>query len=101
MFRLCLWEWFCFREDFIHHSSTILLGGAELRTLTSILCHSALFQLPASLILWQSRAQYNIADNMGTIHLGTPHIVTLEERVVMAKSSMVASTIPKSRYEAF
>jgi hypothetical protein len=28
--------------------------------------------------------------------MGTSPIVTLEERMVMAKSSMVASTIPKS-----
>jgi hypothetical protein len=28
--------------------------------------------------------------------MGYPHIVSLEERIVKAKSSMVASTIPKS-----
>jgi hypothetical protein len=45
-------EWFCFCEDFIRHSFSALLGGNELRPLTSILYRLSLFLcLPESLIL--------------------------------------------------
>jgi len=33
--------------------------------------------LHSTRIPWQSRAQYSIADNMGTSHLGTPYITEL------------------------
>ena len=51
-------------------------AAAELRMFTPNLCNFILC-LSGSLILLSSHAQYILADNMGTSHLGTPYITEM------------------------
>ena len=73
--------------------SPLFSAAVELRALTPNLFHSNLCSRACPDLLFLSKVVLNTSSP--TIW-GCPQIVTLEERIVKAKSSMVASIIPKS-----
>jgi len=68
------WEWFCSREDFLRHSFTALLGGAELRMMQPI-------SPPLSSVPVLAHTSYSWAKSCSIQHRRLTESDTLEERV--------------------
>jgi hypothetical protein len=67
------WEWFCSSEDFLRHSFTALLSGAELRTIIPI--SSPLASVPVL-----AHSSYALAKSCSIQHRRLTESDTLEER---------------------
>ena len=76
-------------EDLLRHSLIALLGGFELRTLTPNLFHSSLC---SRICLHLESFGKVVLNTTSPTIWGYPHIVTLEEQLVKARSSMALWT---------